>query len=189
MKMSGAENLVRSVVKKRLPENICTITRLLDRNTALFDKSAVEKDIASAKKLIKQVHRCRRKIATLLEELSLRTSRVQPMMKKLQGIRQKMHQLEETIAAGPSRDYTDEDIESMKMELTGLQDLVLETPKQLDKRLRAIEAVFDQYEQAKRDLSGGNLRLVVSIAKKSQSRPELSGYYPGGQYRPDAGGG
>ena len=92
------------------------------------------------------------------------------MMKKLQGIRHKMHQLERIIEAGPNRDYVEEDIEAMKQELEGLADLVLENPKQLDKRLRAIEAVYTQYEQAKRDLSGGNLRLVVSIAKKYRNR-------------------
>ena len=33
-----------------------------------------------------------------------------------------------------------------------------------------ISIVFEEYEQAKRDLSGGNLRLVVSIAKQYSNR-------------------
>jgi RNA polymerase primary sigma factor len=170
MKMSTTENLVRSVVKKRLPQNIETTTKLLERNGHFFEDSLKAENIEQAKKRLKQIRRNRRKIATLLEELSLRTSRIQPMMKKLQGIQHKMHQLEQIIEAGPNREYVEEDIEAMKQELEGLSDLVLETPKQLDKRLRAIEAVYAQYEQAKRDLSGGNLRLVVSIAKKYRNR-------------------
>jgi RNA polymerase primary sigma factor len=170
MKMSSTENLVRAVVKKRLPQNLSTVNKLLDHNTAMFQKLMDNGDVPDARKYLKQIHRNRRKIATLLEELSLRTGRIQQMMKKLQGISKKMHQLEQTIEAGPNREYTDEDIDAMKQELRGLQDLVLETPKQLDKRLRATEAVHMQYEYAKRNLSGGNLRLVVSIAKKYRNR-------------------
>ena len=171
MKMSTAENLVRTVVKKRMPQNIGTINEMLNRNMDLFSKTLlIDRIESSVKKDLKKIHRSRRKVATLLEELSLRTSRIQPMMKKLQGIRQKMHQLEKVIDIGATRDYTNEDISAMKQELEGLQGLVLETPRQLDKRLRAIEAVYTQYEQTKRDLSGGNLRLVVSIAKKYRNR-------------------
>jgi RNA polymerase primary sigma factor len=170
MKMNSGEAQERAIVKNRLPANMATIGKLLDRNIELFRKSEETQDIEQIKIIVKQIHRNRRKVATLLEELSLRTSRIQPMMKKLQGIQQKMHQLGQVIEIGPTADYEAEDIEAMKQELEGLQELVLETPKQLDKRLRAIEAVYAQYEDAKRKLSGGNLRLVVSIAKKYRNR-------------------
>ena len=170
MKMSAAENLVRTVVKKRIPQNIETINKLLKVNQSLFPKSLQVHNAYEARGILKHLRRNRRKIATLLEELSLRTSRIQPMMGKMIGISNKMHQLAEVIEAGPNGNYREDDIGVTKEELEGLQNLVLETPKLLAKKLRAIRSVFIQYEDAKRDLSGGNLRLVVSIAKKYRNR-------------------
>ena len=174
MKISTAENLVRSVIKKRLPRNIQTVNELLNVNQILFKKllqsQSGDGEISPDKLLLKRMHRNRRKIATLLEELSLRTSRIQPMKNKLHGICQKMHQLEKIINDGANQDVTSEDIEAVKQELAGLQELIMETPTMLDKRLRAIDRVFNKYEQAKRTLSSANLRLVVSIAKKYRNR-------------------
>jgi RNA polymerase primary sigma factor len=48
--------------------------------------------------------------------------------------------------------------------------MTLESPESLRRRTELMRVRFAEYEQAKRDLSGGNLRLVVSIAKKYRNR-------------------
>jgi RNA polymerase primary sigma factor len=170
IKTGSVENWTKAVIKKRMPPNIDTANQLLSINQAFFNKSLETSDRTAQKAYLKRIHRNRRKIATLLEELSLRTGRIQAMRNKLHGICQKMRQLEGILEAGITDEMTREDLEAVKQELSGLQELVVETPKLLEKRLRAVDRVFAQYENAKRSLSSANLRLVVSIAKKYRNR-------------------
>jgi len=169
MKISTAENLAKETISERLPINLKTVGGILEAN--LRDWGALNGSKGGSQRhRLKRIWHRRRRGAKLLEELSLRTSKIQPLMKKLQHISEKMAELESAITNAKANQTPPEDVEVMKEELEGLTGLVLESPDLLRKRVKAIQKVYNDYEQAKRELSGGNLRLVVSIAKKYRNR-------------------
>ncbi len=173
MKISTAEENAKEKIATRIPHNLETVKKLLEMNREEWDRLDTERLRKAERQTIEaSIRRRRRKLATLIEELSLRTSRVQPLMYKLRSISDKMQQLTKDLARAdkyPDK-YDPEDVAVMGEELSGLRSLVLAEPDQLAEHLKNIKIVFDDYEQAKRDLSGGNLRLVVSIAKKYRNR-------------------
>ncbi|MBL8963054.1 MAG: sigma-70 family RNA polymerase sigma factor [Phycisphaeraceae bacterium] len=175
MRISTAEPNAKERIARRIPVNIATIEKLLDLNRA--DWQALESarsrgDDDEAARLRVRIGVRRRRMATLTEELSLRTGRIIPLMRKLRAIAKKLHDIEHELrrAAKQPRRYHGDDIAVMREELAGLRSLVLEEPAELLRRVKDLATVFWEYEQAKRDLSGGNLRLVVSIAKKYRNR-------------------
>jgi RNA polymerase primary sigma factor len=93
-------------------------------------------------------------------------------MKKMEQISARMTEIEEQLhRLKNSRAAKDkEDRANLDAELKDLMRLTLEDPASLRKRVRVMNARFDEYELAKKQLSGGNLRLVVSIAKKYRNR-------------------
>jgi RNA polymerase primary sigma factor len=174
MKISTAEEDAKGKIAARIPNNLKTIRKLLELNRRDWDMLEGHNRLSRAEvdRLTVQINARRRKMATLIEELSLRTSRIQPLLKKMRSISKKMNELDLLVANADARPnhYDPEDVMVMHEELSGLRSLVLEEPGKLAEEIANISCVFEEYESAKRDLSGGNLRLVVSIAKKYRNR-------------------
>ncbi|MCA9287648.1 MAG: RNA polymerase subunit sigma-70, partial [Phycisphaerales bacterium] len=175
MRISTLEANAKDKIAKRIPSNLKTVEQLLDLNRRDWDAlqhAESQEDDQRASELRARIAGRRRRMATLTEELCLRTGRIVPLMRKLRSLGKKMTDLQGEIArasAKGSRAHP-EDVAVMREELDGLRSLVLEEPAQVEARNRVLATVFWEYEQAKRDLSGGNLRLVVSIAKKYRNR-------------------
>jgi RNA polymerase primary sigma factor len=171
MKISTAEDQAdKGTIGQRIPTNLNSVRAMLARNRDEWDRLREMKNKQTLADLMLAIRRRRRRCVKLLEELSLRTSKVAPLHKKLSSISTKMIELEQRIEELKKMKDPGEDLEVCQEELAGLEDLVLEDAQNLHKRVVQVRKIFNKYEDAKRKLSGGNLRLVVSIAKKYRNR-------------------
>ncbi|NLF09481.1 MAG: sigma-70 family RNA polymerase sigma factor [Pirellulaceae bacterium] len=156
---------------KMLGPNLRTLHDLMLRNKADYAMAISRRQPMKVRREAwRRLLNRRVKAVRLVEEMGLRTQRLQPVLEKLRLILQRMEVIRRHLAA-PCRSEQDmERAAELRRELCQLMRISQESPATLRRRLARIDEYAKQYDAAKRDLSAGNLRLVVSIAKRYRNR-------------------
>jgi RNA polymerase primary sigma factor len=169
IRVSESEGLDKAKILGRMPESLGTLSHLMESNALEFRAYVASRDPAERRRRLARFRSGRRKAVRLAEELSIRTQEIESLIGRLEKVSTRMSavwaQLREH-RAGRGEGNRD----ALRGRLKKLMRQTLETPASLERRLRSIRACFERYEQARRQLSAANLRLVVSIAKKYRNR-------------------
>jgi RNA polymerase primary sigma factor len=164
----------KATIHQIIAPNLQTIEALLKRNTAAFEElreplppNASKKKKQEREKKELMLERSRFRNVQLMDELRLRSSFIEQIGERLLSEDDRLQEIAQEL-----RQLSDDDPErqSLEAEQNEILSFLRETSESLHDRATIIHEAKGEYEEGKKELSAGNLRLVVSVAKNYRNR-------------------
>ncbi len=152
-------------------ENLATLRVMYEQNQAAYTVAfGRNHDMKTRKATLKQMARRRGKCVRLFSELHLQLSVIRSLFESLKSISEQMSVLYLEEKRCVKEPFSAELASRMRREIHRYMRMTHQSPRMLQRFIEKATVLQERYEKVKRELSAGNLRLVVSVAKNYQNR-------------------
>lgn len=170
MKFNNDYEMAKSEMSARLNDNLTTLKHMVKRNQLdwmIWQGKGTKKERQAA---FQRVRSRQKKAVIQLEELNIQTKKIKPMMDEIERVSRKANWLAREVERLEDVPEAIRRVTQLREELETLLRRAMENRESLSRRVNEMRKRYVAYEEAKRRLFSGNLRLVVSIAKKYRNR-------------------
>jgi RNA polymerase primary sigma factor len=171
LKADRALDLTETAILDGLPEVIRRLRERMFASHECYDLLLHRRMPARRRdRLVRQMRENRRESMVALFRLNLQVRKVQPLIQRLESFSRKIDEMADEIAGLEGSGRNAARLAALRAQLDQSRMTALESPEDLRGRVRRIRGLQASHEEARRKLSRGNLRLVVSIGKKYRHR-------------------